>query len=267
MLTNNEIEKAAKDLFEAEAENRQIGLLSKQYPNINLDDAYRIQSELINLYYAAGRKRIGWKIGLTSKAMQRSLAIDTPDSGVLFDTMLFTSGDEIPKNRFIEPRIEVEIAFILKNHLPGADTTLDDVMHGVETVIPAIEILDTRIVRRDPNSGAMRTIHDTISDNAANAGIILGKRIDNFASVDLRWISSIVKRNGTVEETGLGGGVLDNPAIGIVWLARRLAHYSMEILPGEIILSGSFIRPVEAHSGCHILADFNQYGSIECNFL
>ena len=173
-MTPQDHEAAAEALFQAEATGRQIGLLSLAHPGMTLDDAYAVQAALVARKKAAGRRVIGWKIGLTSRAMQDALKIDTPDSGVLFDDMLFADGAEIPAGRFIQPRIEAEIAFLLKAPLSGAGITRAEVLDATEAVAPALEILDTRILRADPATGRARVVTDTISDNAANAGIVLG---------------------------------------------------------------------------------------------
>lgn len=259
-------DEAARALFEAEASRRQIGLLSKAQPDWTMEDAYSVQAALVRRKLASGRRIIGWKIGLTSKAMQDALKISIPDSGILFDDMLFADGAKIPKNRFIQPRIEAEIAFIMARDLKGPDVSRDDVIAATEHVVPSLEILDTRITRVDPETKATRTIVDTIADNAANAGIVLGKQRHAVTAFDLRWVGAIVKRNGEVEETGLGAGVLDDPASGIAWLVRRLAQHGDGLGAGEVVLSGSFIRPVEAVSGSSFTADFGSFGEVSVSF-
>ena len=257
---------AALDLFEAERAGRQIGLLSHRFPRMTMDDAYAIQKALIDKKLAAGREIIGWKIGLTSKAMQGALGIDIPDSGVLFDDMVFDNGAAVPPGRFIRPRIEVEIAFVMKASLAGETITRDDVIAATDYVVPAIEILDTRVVRNDPVTGATRKIVDTISDNAANAGIVLGTERHPIAADDLRWVGAIVSRNGEVEETGLGAGVLNDPVMSVRWLAQRMAGYGQAIQAGHVILSGSFIRPLECPPATRVHADFGSFGSVGINF-
>jgi 2-oxo-hept-3-ene-1,7-dioate hydratase len=257
---------AAAQLDQAERTRKQIDLLSLQYPDINMDDAYAIQAAWVNQKIADGRKVKGWKIGLTSKAMQSALNIDIPDSGVLLDDMFFANDAIIPENRFIQPRIEAEIAFIMKTPLSGPNTTVADVMAATEFVAPSLEILDTRILRVDPITKKARTVFDTISDNAANAGIVLGSQRHKPEAFDLRWVGAIVKRDGEVEETGLGAGVLNDPMLGIAWLANRLAQYGQSIGAGDVVLSGSFIRPVEISHGCLIEADFGAFGNVSCRF-
>jgi 2-oxo-hept-3-ene-1,7-dioate hydratase len=198
--------------------------------------------------------------------MQSALNIDTPDSGVLLDDMLFPDGATIPPGRFIQPRIEAEIAFLMQAPLAGAQVTRDEVLAATAYVAPALEILDTRILRVDPVTGQPRRIFDTVSDNAANAGIVLGAQRHAVAAFDLRWIGAIVTRDGVVEETGLGAGVLNDPVTGILWLVQRLARYGQGIAAGEVLLSGSFIRPVEAPPGSRFHADFGSFGQVSLNF-
>jgi len=265
-MTPEEIEAAAARLDEAERTGRQIGLLSGAHLDMDLDDAYAVQAAWVARKLAAGRRQIGWKIGLTSRAMQDALKIDTPDSGVLFDDMEFDDGALIPAGRFIQPRIEAEIAFVMKAPLAGERVTIADVLNATDFVCPAIEILDTRILRQDPQTGALRKVFDTIADNAANAGVVLGGRPMRADAVDLRWCGAIVSRNAVVEETGLGAGVLGQPALGMVWLVRRLAAYGQGLEAGQVVLSGSFIRPVECPPGTTVAADFGPMGSVSLHF-
>ena len=264
-MTEAEIRAAALALFQAEQTGVQTGLVSLAHPGATLDDAYAIQAALVAMKRAAGRRVIGWKIGLTSRAMQQALAIDTPDSGVLLDDMAFEDGAVIPRGRFIAPRIEAELAFVLRAPLRGPDVRPWDVLAATSAVVPALEILDTRIVRVDAASGKARTIVDTVADNAANAGIVTGGR-PLSPDADLRWCGAIVARNGVVEETGLGAGVLNDPLRGVAWLANRLAIYGQGLDPGQVVLSGSFIRPVECRPGDTISADFGPMGSISVHF-
>ena len=264
-LHEDQIANAAADLYEAERTCQQIGLMSRRFPGLTLDGAYRIQDALVAHKLTAGRTQIGWKIGLTSKAMQDALKIETPDSGVLFDDMLFQTGDTVPKGRFIQPRIEAEIAFVMGADL-GPAPTRADVLGATEVVVPALEILDTRIHRADPETGELRVITDTISDNAANAGIVLGETRHAPEAFDLRWVGAIVTRDGIVEETGLGAGVLNDPPTGIIWLSERLATQGQTIRKGEIVLSGSFIRPLETSSGSVIEADYGPFGQVSISF-
>jgi 2-oxo-hept-3-ene-1,7-dioate hydratase len=265
-MTPQDHARAASDLLAAETSGDQIGLLTLRYPEMGMDDAYEIQNAIYRAKVDQGRRVIGWKIGLTSKAMQYALNIDIPDSGILFDDMLFADGATVPIGRFIQPRIEAEIAFIMKEPLAGENITRQDVIAATDYVAPSIEILDTRIQRVDAATGKTRSVFDTISDNAANAGIVLGTQRHAVDAFDLRWVGAITSRNNEVEETGLGAGVLNDPVESVVWLARRMAQYGQSIEPGQIILSGSFIRPVECPAGTNIVADFADFGTVNISF-
>lgn len=265
MLTPAEIEQAAIDLLEAERTRKQTGLLTLRYPSITLDDAYAIQSAQMALKLAEGRRIIGWKIGLTSKVMQDALGISTPDSGVIYDDMHFATGSAVPSGRFIQPRIETEIAFVMKAPLMG-EVTRDEVLAATDYVAPSIEILDTRIQRVDPVTKQARKICDTVSDNAANGGIVLGLQRHAPDAFDLRWVGAIISKDDEVVATGLGAAVLNDPVTGIVWLARRMGQYGRRIEAGQVVLSGSFIGPVECPSGTRIAADFGPFGNVAIRF-
>lgn len=265
-MTRDEIAAAARDLEAADQNRRLMSALTLRHPGMSLDDAYKVQHAWLEMKLAAGRTMIGHKIGLTSKAMQSAVGIDTPDSGSLLDDMLYPDGGRIPTSRFISPRIEVELAFVLKSPLSGPACTLLDVMRAAEFVMPALEILDSRMHRLDPETKAPRKVQDTIADNAANAAFVLGSRPFDPRDVDLRWIAALLYRDGEIEETGVAAGVLNNPATGIAWLANRLHGQGGSLLPGQIILSGSFTRPVEVRVGQTIFADYGPFGSVGCHF-
>ena len=229
MMAVTQIEAIAARLFEAERSRVQTNVLSVEFPDATMDDAYAVQAALIRLKLAAGRCAKGYKIGLTSKAMQYALGIDTPDSGILLDDMFFPDSATIPADRFIQPRVEAEIAFVMNKPLAGPGVTVFDVLNATDFVTPALEILDTRVQRVDKGTGRSRTIFDTISDNAANGGIVLGGRPLRPLETDMRWMGAIVSRNGAVEETGLGrraqstccrGRLVGKPAGGL-WPIHR----------------------------------------------
>jgi 2-oxo-hept-3-ene-1,7-dioate hydratase len=264
-MTPEQIDAIADELFHVKQKKNMRGLISADFPNATMHDAYAIQAAFVARKQALGDGQIGWKIGLTSRAMQMALGIDIPDSGVLLQSMAFAEGTTVPKGHFIQPRVEAEIAFVMRTSISG-DVTTADVLAAVDYVCPALEILDTRILRADPVTGRARTVVDTISDNAANAGIVLGRQRHGPKVHDLRRVGAIVTRDGVVEETGLGAGVLGDPVLGIVWLARRLAQYGQQIEAGQVILSGSFIRPIECPNGTDIHADFGSFGDVSVNF-
>ncbi len=265
-LSREKIRVAAESLHRAEKSRTQIRQLSLQFPDITIEDAYAIQQAWIEIKLAEGRVVKGHKIGLTSKAMQSALNIDEPDSGVLLDDMFFADGGVVPSDRFIATRVEAELAFIMNKRLAGPGCTLFDVLNATDFVVPALEILDTRIERVDPETKATRKIFDTIADNAANAGIVLGGRPLRPLDADLRWIGALCFRNGQLEETGLAAGVLNHPATSVAWLANKIAGIGLALEAGQVVLAGSFIRPIEARKGDTIQADYGAYGSVSCYF-
>lgn len=265
MLEQATIEGLAAELEAAEAARRQIPQFSARHPELDIAAAYRVQRAWMAIKRDKGRTGIGRKIGLTSRAMQRSVNITEPDYGLLLDDMVFAEGVEVPFDRFIEPRVEVELAFILKRRLEGP-VTMFDVLNATDHVIPALEIIDARIERVDPATGRTRTVVDTISDNAANAGIVLGGRPVRPDDVDLRWVSAILHRNAVIEDSGVAAAVLNHPANGVAWLAARLARHGEYLDQGEIVLAGSFTAAHHARPGDNFHVDYGPLGSIAIRF-
>lgn len=267
MLDASIIQQAAARLDTAERSRQQIRQFSLDYPNITIEDAYAIQRAWVEQKIKDGRKLVGHKIGLTSRAMQVSSNITEPDYGALLDDMLFEEGSDIPFERFIVPRVEVELAFILGKPLKGPNVTIFDVLEATEWVIPALEIIDARIQQVDPETKVTRKVFDTISDNAANAGVVMGGRAVRPTEIDLRKVPAVLYRNGVIEESGVSAAVLNHPAKGVAWLANKLAPYDVPLQPGQIILGGSFTRPVAASPGDTFHVDYDMLGSIACRFV
>jgi len=266
MLSKKQILKSAQLHHLAEKTRTPMRAFSLQYPDMTIEDGYAVQDAWIKIKKAEGRKVIGRKVGLTSRAMQLAMNIGEPDFGTLLDDMLFENGATIPAADFIDPRIEVEVTFVLKKDLMGAELTVEDVLEATEYVVPSLELIAARSHRVDPETGYTRKVYDTISDNAANAGIVVGDKKVDPKDIDLRWTGAILYRNGIVEETGLGAGILDHPARGIIWLAKRFAPHGIKLDAGQYIMSGSFTRPVVARAGDHFKADFGPMGSVELSF-
>lgn len=267
MLDNAQIQALALQLDQAEKTGQQLRQFSLQYPDIGMEDAYAIQKAWVALKISQGRKMVGHKIGLTSRAMQVSSNITEPDYGVLLDDMLFQEGTDLPMSRFIVPRVEVELAFILAKPLTGPNCTIFDVLDATDYVVPAVEIIDARLHNVDPETKITRKVFDTISDNAANAGIVLGGRPIKPHELDLRRIPAILYRNGVIEESGVSAAVLNHPANGVAWLANKLHPHGITLKPGQIILGGSFTRPVAAQAGDTFHIDYDQLGSISFRFV
>jgi len=265
-LDQTTIDTLADRLDQAEKTRTQVGQFSLEHPGMTLEDGYAVSRAWVRRKLASGRKVIGHKIGLTSRAMQRSSNVTEPDFGTLLDDMLFADGTDIPCDRFIEPRVEVELAFILKEPLRGPGCTIYDVLNATDYVTPAIEIIDARIERIDKPTGTTRKVFDTISDNAANAGIVLGGRPVKPDAVDLRWVSALLYVNGVIEESGVAAAVLNHPANGPAWLANKLAAHGEWLEPGQIVLGGSFTAPIFARPGDSFHVDYGPLGTISVRF-
>ena len=266
MLPTSTIAALARQLYEARKSRTQLRHFSKAHPAMTVEDGYAIQREWVKLEIADGRRVRGRKIGLTSRAMQQASQIDEPDYAPLMDDMFFEQGGDIPFDRFIAPRVEVELAFVLGRPLKGPGVNLFDVLSATEYVTPAVEIIDARIEQFDRETKAMRKVYDTISDFAANAGIVTGGRPVRPTEVDLRWVGALLHKNGVIEETGLAAGVLNHPATGVAWLANKIAPYDEQLNPGDIVLSGSFTRPATATRGDNFHVDYGPLGSIAFRF-
>ncbi|MBI5720004.1 MAG: 2-oxo-hepta-3-ene-1,7-dioic acid hydratase [Burkholderiales bacterium] len=266
MLDPATIQSLARQLYEARKTRTQLRHFSKLHPGMTVADGYAVQQAWVKLELADGRKIRGRKIGLTSRAMQQASQIDEPDYAPLMDDMFFAGGGDIPASRFIAPRVEVELAFILGKALEGPGVTLFDVLSATDYVSPAVEIIDARIEQFDRETKVMRKVTDTISDFAANAGIVLGGRPVKPLDVDLRWVGALLHKNGVVEETGLAAAVLNHPATGVAWLANKLAPHGERLNAGDVVLAGSFTRPVGAVAGDGFHVDYGPLGSISFRF-
>jgi 2-oxo-hept-3-ene-1,7-dioate hydratase len=260
MLSDADRRKAADILMQAAKDRKQATQLHITFPAITIEDSYAISTEVMQRKVAAGRQVIGHKVGLTSKAMQRSSMIDEPDYGYILDDQMIGDGAKVPHANYCKPRVEVELAFILGQRLIGPGVGLADVLRATEYVVPAIEIVDARLL--DP-----RKIVDTVADNGAAAGIALGGRPVGPLDVDLRWVGGIMYRNAEIEETGLAAGVLGHPALGVAWLANRLGQVGTALEPGHIVLAGSFTRVVFAQKGDTLHADFGPLGGLAIQFV
>jgi 2-oxo-hept-3-ene-1,7-dioate hydratase len=267
MLDQQTIDRLARRLDEAERTKSLVRMFTLEHPDLTIEDAYAIQRAWTQLQVGNGRVVKGHKIGLTSKVMQNAVGIAEPDYGVLFQDMFYADAGEIPFSRFHAPRIEVELAFILKSPLKGPNCTIFDVLNATDYVTPALEILETRMHRIDPGTKAPRKVMDTISDNAASAALVLGGRPFRPQDADLRWIGALLFRGGQIEETGVAAGVLNHPANGVAWLANRLSPHGERLTAGEVVLAGSFTRPVDIRKGDTFHADYGQFGSISCQFV
>jgi 2-oxo-hept-3-ene-1,7-dioate hydratase len=251
----------AAELAQAERTRSVIPRITARYPDATIEDSYAIQGVWRDSQLAAGRTLVGRKIGLTSKAMQQATGITEPDYGVMFDDTVYRTGAEIPFDHFSHVRIEVARAFALKAPLAGPDCTLEDALAAIDYVVPALEVLNSHIELDG------RTIVDTISDNAAYGAMVLGDVHMPPDEIDLRWVPGVLSRNGQIEETGVAAGVLGHPATGVAWLANKFHQHGQRLEAGEIILAGSFTRPMWVQRGDAVLCDYREMGIIECRFV
>lgn len=260
MLPPETIDELAAELAQAHRERTVIPRLTERHPEATIEDSYAIQGVWRDQCVAAGRRLVGRKIGLTSKAMQSATGITEPDYGVMFDDTVWGNGSVIPFDDFSNVRIEVELAFLLNAPLEGPHCTVFDVLRATEYVTPALEVLNSHFEIEG------RTIVDTIADNAAYGGLVLGGNPMRPDQVDLRWISALLYRNEDVEETGVAAAVLNHPATGVAWLAKKLHQHDARLEAGELILAGSFTRPMWVSRGDSLLCDYGRMGTISCRF-
>ncbi|TFI09770.1 2-oxo-hepta-3-ene-1,7-dioic acid hydratase [Kocuria rhizophila] len=260
MLEHERVVAIADELAAAEANRTMIERLTLRYPEMTVEDSYAVQNEWRRLAQESGRRLVGRKIGLTSKVMQEATGITEPDYGAIFADQVHENGSVIEHGQYSNVRIEVELAFVLKDELRGPNVSIFDVLRATEYVVPALEILSSRVQMEG------RTIVDTISDNAALGGMVYGGNPVAPDAVDLRWVSALLYRNETLEDTGVAAAVLNHPANGVAWLANKLAAHGDALEAGSIVLAGSFTKPMWVHPGDTVHADYGQLGAITCRF-
>ena len=260
MLKKKIREQAADSLYGADKARKIIPQLSKTYEGIELADAYAIQQMWLELRIRDGARLVGRKIGLTSRAMQMASNFTEPDYGFLTDDMLIADGAQIETARYVNPRLEVELAFIMGQDLAGAHCTVADVMRATEFVTPALELIAYR-------TQVPRQIVDTIADNAAAGAMVMGGRLVRPFDVDIRWVGATLSKNGIIEESGVSAAVMGHPAAGIAWLVKKLALHGGGLKAGQIVLAGSFTRPISIAPGDVIAADYGPMGSLGVRFM
>ena len=259
MLTGDQLRQAADAILQAEATKVPTPQLSKLFPAMEIEDAYRVQDLWAEARLANGARVAGHKIGLTSRAMQMASKMTEPDYGRILDDALYNDGAAIPAANFLKPRLEVELAFVMAEDLEGPGKRIYDVMRATEVIIPALEIIDYR-------TEVPRAIVDTIADNAAFAAIVVGGRPVRPYDVDVRWVGATLSKNGIIEESGVSAAVMGHPAAGIAWLVNKLHAVGAGVRKGQIVLGGSFTRPVDIAAGDVIQADYGPLGAIGVSF-
>jgi 2-keto-4-pentenoate hydratase len=260
MLTVATREGLAADLAQAERSRVGIGPLTVAYPGIDVVDAYEVQLINIRQRVAEGARVVGHKVGLSSKVMQQMMGVDEPDYGHLLDEMQVFEDVPVATSRFLLPRVEVEVGFILSEDLPGAECTEDDVLAATEALVPSIELIDTRI------TDWQIKICDTIADNASSAGFVLGKARVSPADVDVTAIDAKLTRNGEVVAEGRSDAVLGNPVTAVAWLSRKVEGFGVRLKKGDIVLPGSCTFAIDARPGDEFVADFAGLGAVRLSF-
>lgn len=259
-MTSDLLQQLADRLYQAEKDRQGTHPLTETKPDLTIDEAYKIQWINVDRKLATGRKVTGKKIGLTSVAMQQLLGVDEPDYGHLLDDMVVENGQEIPFERVMQPRVEGEIAFILKKDLHGPRVTTTDVLQATEYIVPALEIVDSRV------ADWKIKLPDTIADNASAGLYILGGTPLRVDQVDLEKVGMVLYKNGQVINTGVGAAALGNPAYCVAWLANQMYHFGVHLKAGEVILSGALSAAVDARPGDHFTARFAHLGQVSVRF-
>jgi len=251
----------AEKLLTAERQCIPIDPLTNIYSTLTIEDAYHIQLAIVEKKKTDKNKIIGKKIGLTSRAMQRLLNVNEPDYGHLLANMLLLEGEPCIRKKLIWPRVEGELAFILKEKLQGPGVTSSDVLRATEGIMPAFEIVDSRI--RDWKI----KLPDTVADNGSSAFLVLGSRMMPVKDLDLRLIGMVLEKNGEVVSTGAGAAVWGNPAAAVAWLANKLSDFGIALEAGEIILSGALTAAEDANEGDVFSVSFDRLGTLSLKFV
>ena len=259
-LTAADRQQAAEILRVAETTVTAVPPLTERFPGLDVVDAYEIALINIARRLATGKTVYGHKVGLSSKAMQEMMGVDEPDYGQLLSDMVLSESDPVDTSRYLLPRVEVEVGFVLGADLPGEDCTTQDVLRCTAYVVPAIELIDSRI--QDWRIG----LCDTIADNASSGGVVLGQKRLPPAELDLAAIDATLQINGIQVAAGSSGAVLGNPAIAVAWLARKVASFGVRLEAGHVVLPGSCTRAYDVTSGDTVVAEFSGLGTVSLSF-
>nr|WP_221333120.1 2-keto-4-pentenoate hydratase [Nocardia transvalensis] len=250
----------AAELAAAERDRVPVDPLVARYPDIDVVDAYEVQLINIRQRLAGGARVVGHKVGLSSKAMQQMMGVDEPDYGHLLAEMEVFEDVVVDTSKYLYPRVEVEVGFVLGKDLPGAECTEADVLDATVAYAPAIELIDTRIKEWKI------ALCDTIADNASSAGWVLGPERVAPELLDIKTIDARLTRSGEVVAEGRSDAVLGDPTIAVAWLARKVASFGVRLKAGDIVLPGSCTRAIDARPGDTFHAEFAGLGSVRLDF-
>ncbi len=259
-LSKEQTEQISGELIDAEKTCVPIVALTDRFKEVSYDDAYAIQLNTFDTKVGSGAIIVGKKIGLTSRAMQDQFGIREPDYGMIVDNMVVREGAPLPMSSLILPRIEPEMAFLLKSDLKGPGINAANVLDATEGVLPAFEVIDSRF------KDWKITVKDSIADNASAATMILGGKLTPIKDIDLRLVGLVLEKNGEVVSTGAGAAVLGNPAASVAWLVNKLAEFDISLKKGEFVMSGSLVKAVPVEAGASFRATFDRLGSVSVRF-
>ncbi|MGH9134996.1 MAG: 2-keto-4-pentenoate hydratase [Ilumatobacteraceae bacterium] len=256
-LTTEQHREAAQAIFDAERTGEWAEPVSNRYEDADIEDAYRIGMEVAELKIASGRTIKGHKIGLTSKAMRALTDSTEPDYGFLYDDWFVAEGSIVPRSRMNRPLVEVELAFVLGAPLAGPSVNAADVIRAVDFVLPSLEIVDTRFSARGRSM-----LIDSIADAASCGFVVLGGNPAKLTDVDVRRMGAHLAINGDIMESGTAAAVMGNPINAVAWLANKLGEFGVTMEPGNVILSGSFVKAIPFDAGDSIVALYDQLGEV-----
>lgn len=255
-FTDEVVQTIAAELVHCEDNATVVSPLTERYPDITVQTAYEIQMAAIRIREQRGEKIVGKKIGLTSEKIREQIGVHEPDYGMLMNTAMMMDNDIIRLSQLIAPRGEAEIAFVLKEDLAGPNITIADVYRATEGVIPAFELVDSRM------KDWKIKLPDTVADNASCARVVLGTKMTKLSDVDLRHVGLVLRRNGRIIDTAAGAAVMGHPAHAVAWLANKLYQYGISLKKGEIIISGSLTPVFDIAVGDHVEASFGELGTV-----
>lgn len=262
MLNDTTREAIAGQIFSCFKTREQLPLLTKSHPELDMEDAYRIQEKVVSKFIAEGRKVKGYKIGLTSKAMQDMIGATEPDYSSVLDDMFVDEGAELSRDDFAMPMVEVEIAFVMKKRLQGPFVNAAEVIQATDFILPSIEVVDFRVA---PAPGI--NVRDTIPDLAAVGKVALGGNPIRLDAIDVRDINAELRINGELRESGQSSAVLGNPVTAVVWLVNKLSEFGVAFEPGDVIFSGSCVRALPVQAGDSVTARFDKgLGDVNLTF-
>jgi 2-keto-4-pentenoate hydratase len=254
------IAETAQRILDARASRTPVETLIRAEDGPTIADAFRVQQEVIRRQVAGGDSVAGFKLGNIAKAMQAKFGVDEPDYGYLMSSQFFPENLPLSEDQFIEPFVELEPAFVFKRDVGGAHVTVADIIAATDFVVPALEIIDSRV--RDWNIG----IFDTLADSGSAAGVILGGQPRTLREVNLSDTPGTITFDGEVVAKGNTSDIYGSPLSALVWLCRRIAEYGITLPAGQLILPGSCLAAAKMVPGTRITGRFEGWGEVSFDY-